>query len=86
MTFEGNLLVVNTSGGGGAVIETPEFRSIGSKQFIVGTSILNNDEGVVWTAGSKIWVAVDAITTITEVSDSAEYRNRLSIHKDKGRP
>jgi hypothetical protein len=82
MTFEGNLLVVNTAHGGGAVIEGPEFRAIGPKQFLVGTSIVSDDHGLVWTAGSRIWIAVDAIATITEVSDAAEYRNRLAIHRD----
>lgn len=83
MTFEGNLLVINTLHGGGAVIESPEFRSVGSRQFLVGTSILQDDDGVVWTAGSRIWIAIDAISTITELSDATEYRNRLGIHKDR---
>jgi len=82
MTFEGNLLVVNTSNGGGAVIEGPEFRMIGPKQFLVGASIVSDDRGLVWTAGSRIWIAVDEIVTITEVSDAAEYRSRLAIHND----
>lgn len=82
-TFQGNLLVVNTLDNGGAVIENPEFRNIGSKEFLVGSSIMNDDNGMIWTAGSRIWIAVDGILTITELSDAVEYRNRLGIHRDK---
>jgi len=82
MTFQGNLLVVNTVSEGGAVIENPEFRTLGSKDFLTGTSIMNDDTGMVWTAGSRIWIAMDAISTITELADAEEYRNRLGIHRD----
>ena len=74
--------MVNTAHGGGAVIEGPEFRSIGTKQFLVGTSIASDHSGLVWTAGSRIWIAVDAIETLTEVSDANEYRNRVAIYED----
>ena len=84
MTFEGNLLVVNTANGGGAVIEGPEFRAIGPKQFLVGTAIVSDDNGVRWSGGSRIWIAVDAIERITEISDATEYLNRLAIHRDNG--
>jgi hypothetical protein len=66
----------------GAVIEGPELRAMGPKQFPVGTSIVNDDHGLIWTAGSGIWIAIDAIATITEVSDAAGYRNRLAIHRE----
>jgi len=83
MKFEGNLLVINSVGGDGAVIESPEFRDIEGKKFIVGTSVAADDDGIRWTAGSRIWVALDSIVSITELSDSVEWRNRLDIHRGR---
>jgi hypothetical protein len=83
MKFKGNLLVINSAGGSGAVIESPELQDIDGTKFIVGISVVADDKGITWTAGSKIWVALDKIVTITELSDSTEWRNRLDIHRGR---
>ncbi|MES2707885.1 MAG: hypothetical protein V4726_14935 [Verrucomicrobiota bacterium] len=81
MKFESQILVINTVDDSGAVIESPELIELGGRQFISGNYIQKDDEGSSWTSGLRTWIAVDRITTITEVPDLEDYIRRCGIHK-----
>jgi hypothetical protein len=83
MKFEGQVLVVNTTGAGGAVIQSPEFTEIDGRRFITGTAVLLDNEGPQWTSGLRVWIALEQITTITEVPSVDEYVRRCTLHKDR---
>lgn len=42
-----------------------------------------DDEGLKWTSGLRIWIAIDHVTTITEVPSVEEYIQRCSMHKQR---
>ena len=83
MKFESQVLIINTMMHGGAVIQSPELVDLEGRRFICGTSVMLDDEGLKWTSGLKIWVAIDHITTITEVPSVDEYVQRCSMHKQR---
>ena len=83
MKFEGQVLVINSIGKGGAVIQSPEFADMDGRRFITGTAVMLDDEGPQWTSGLKVWIALEHITTITEVPSVDEYVRRCSLHKDR---
>jgi|GEM_PF-3587296 len=83
MKFEGQVLVINSIGNGGAVIQSPEFSEMGGRKFITGTAVMLDNEGPQWTSGLRIWIAIEHITTITEVPSVDEYVRRCNLHKDR---
>jgi len=83
MKFESQVLVINTVGQGGAVIQSPEFADMDGKKFIIGTAVMLDSDGPKWTSGLRIWIAIEHITTITEVPSVDEYVRRCNLHKDR---
>jgi hypothetical protein len=83
MKFEGQILVINTVEKGGAVIQSPEFADMDGRRFIVGTAVMLDDKGPQWTSGLRVWIALEHISTITEVPSVDEYVRRCSLHKDR---
>ena len=83
MKFEGQVLVVNTTDRNGGVIQSPELVDIEGRKFICGTAVMLDDEGPKWTSGLRMWIAVEHITTITEVPSVDEYVRRCALHKDR---
>ena len=82
MNFEADVLVINTKDGNGGVIQNPQFHELEGRRFICGTSTLLDDEGPKWTAGLRMWIAIDSITTITEVPSVEEYVRRCQLHRN----
>jgi hypothetical protein len=83
MKFESQVLVINTLDRAGAVIQSPEFVDLEGKRFICGTSVMLDDSGPKWTSGLRVWIAVEHITTITEVPSVDEYVRRCALHRDQ---
>ena len=83
MKFEGQVLVINTTDHSGAVIQSPEFVELEGRRFICGTSVMLDDAGPKWTSGLRVWIAVEHITTITEVPSVDEYVRRCALHRDQ---
>ena len=83
MKFEGQVLVINTETNGGAVIQSPELVDMAGRKFIAGTAVMLDNEGPQWTSGLKVWIALDHITTITEVPSVDEYVRRCGLHEDR---
>jgi hypothetical protein len=82
--FEGQVLVISTTDpGGGGVIQSPELVEIEGRKFIRGTAVMLDDEGPKWTSGLHVWIAIDHITTITEVPSVDEYVRRCGLHKQR---
>ena len=83
MKFEGQVLVVNSVSQGGAVIQSPELVDIEGRKFVTGTAVMLDNEGPQWTSGLRVWIALEHITTITEVPSVEEYVRRCDLHKDR---
>jgi hypothetical protein len=83
MKFECQVLVINAGSQGGAVLQAPELVDMEGRKFISGTAVMLDDEGPQWTSGLRVWVALDQITTITEVPSVEEYVRRCSLHKGR---
>lgn len=42
-----------------------------------------DDAGPKWTSGLRVWIAIEHITTITEVPSVDEYVRRCALHRDR---
>ena len=57
----------------GAVLEKPELKTIGESGFIVGTGVEYGGPRN-WTAGQRIWVALDDIAFMAEYKDAEAFK------------
>jgi hypothetical protein len=65
------------------VIQSPEFADMNGHRFITGTAVLLDSGGPQWTSGLRVWIALEHITTITEVPSVDEYVRRCKLHKER---
>jgi len=75
LEFKGNVIVVycKSDADRGAVLEKPELKKIGERSFLVGTGM---DYGGPknWTAGQRMWLAVDDVAFIAEFKDAETFK------------
>lgn len=51
-----------------------EVREVGGRSFLVGTNALSQEE--FWSGEARLWIGVNAISTITECRDEEDFRKR----------